>query len=167
MSVAELTVEPAGIEDTSKATKARRNSAEVDLTRMSAFVPKLLSGLLICTYESAVAPSDAVSAVAGRVLSVLSARKSPNTAADTNVSAIRIDGRSARPHVSWMRGRMRPIRRANCVMFARMCGNQPTLFAACARCLARALRCALSYPVPDADTPTYGIEREPESPLYL
>ena len=76
--------------------------------------------------------------------SIESARKRPNTAADTNASAIKIDGRSARPHVSWMRGRMRPIRRANCVMFARMCGNQPTLFAACARCLARAPCAALS-----------------------
>ena len=117
-------MEAAGIEDTSNSTKARRSSAEVDLTRMSGLVPKLLSGLLICTYESAVAPSDAVSAVAVGVLSVLSARKRPNTAADTNASATNIDGRSARPHVSLMRGR---IRLANCVMFARICGNQPTL----------------------------------------
>ena len=59
--------------------------------------------------------------------SIESARKSPNTAADTSASAIKIDGRSARPHVSWMRGRNRPIRLATCVMFARMSGNQPTL----------------------------------------
>lgn len=76
--------------------------------------------------------------------SVESARKRPNAAADTSASAIRMDGRSARPHVSWMRGIMRPNRRAACVMFARMCGNQPTLLLPRARCLARAPCAALS-----------------------